>query len=269
MKTIAMLAAASVLAIVGCAKKEEKAEQSSAVGSAPAAEAKAEDDVKMPSGFPKMTASYKGSYTMREGPGGKPQTMTLETQGWKKFRSEMPHWNEGKAASGLKIVMVMDDTQNRALTFVDGPDAPNLAVVMPFEDSVFKDFKNWGVEDGKTPTKIGSDVVAGVKCDIWQSAESADGGAPDQACISKDGIFLWAKDAGATEPDVIATSIDKGSISEARFAVPKGAEIVDMGPCMKLAQEAMAATQAGKTPDMAKMQECQAIGQKVSAVMGG
>lgn len=269
MKRLVLLVAASVIAVAACAKKEDKAAKPAGADSAAVESEKPETDVKMPAGFPKMTASYKGTYTMREGVGGKPQTMTMEIAGWKKLRSEMPHFNETRAAAGQKLVMVLDDVQNRSVAFVDGPDAPNLAVVIPIGESIFNDIRQWGVESGKPPVKVGSDVVAGVKCDIWQSAEDDSGKPASRACVSRDGIFLWAKDDGAEEPQIIATSIDKGSISDARFAVPKGAEIVDMGPCMKLAQEAMAAAQAGKTPDMAKMQECQAIGQKVSAVMGG
>ena len=269
MKLYVVLAAASALAVVGCAKKEDGTGKSAGTETGPAAESKGDESVRMPAGFPKMTASYKGVYTMSEGPGGKPQTMTLEIAGWKKIRSEMPHFNEAKAAAGQKLVMVLDDAQNRSVAFVDGPEAPPIAVVIPIGESVFRDIRNWGMEGGKPPVKTGSDVVAGVKCDVWQSADDAADAAPDTACISKDGIFLWSKDSGASQPQIIATSIAKGSIPESRFAVPKGAEIVDMGPCMKLAQEAMAAAQSGKTPDMTKMQECQSIGQKVSAVMGG
>jgi hypothetical protein len=269
MKKFALLAAVSALAVAGCAKKDAKATKAADAAPAAVEETKSDDSVKMPAGFPKMTASYKGVYTVNEGLGGRSQSMAMEIAGWKKIRSEMPHFNPNKAAAGQKMVMVIDDKTSRALAYVEGPDAPKIAVVIPMGESVFKNISNWGLEDGAPPKKVGSDVVVGINCDIWESGDDGAGATPEQACVSKEGILLWTKKKGSEQPSVIATSIDKGSVSDSRFAVPADAEIVDMGPCMKLAQEAMAAAQAGKAPDMAKMQECQAIGQKVSAVMGG
>lgn len=269
MRALALFAVASVLALAGCAKNDDKVPKTGGAEPVSADAANAVDQVSAPAGFPKMTASYAGVYTINEGPNGGPQTITMEISGWKKLRSEMPHFNQTRAAAGQKLVMILDETQNRSLAFVEGPDAPNIAVVMPVAESVFQDFRSWGAESGKAPKKIGSDTVAGVKCDIWEAAIGDDGSAPDHACIAAGGIFLWSKEAGAAEPAIVATSIDKGPIADSRFATPKDAEIVDMGPCMTLAQEAIVAAQAGKTPDLAKMQQCQAVGQKVSAVMGG
>ncbi|MBY0423941.1 MAG: hypothetical protein K2Q06_16680 [Parvularculaceae bacterium] len=263
---MAAVLAASALALAACGKKDEKAADPSAAAPA-TAEADKSADVKMPAGFPKMTANYKGVYTGEMD--GKARTMTLEVAGWKRVRMETAHFNEKRAAAGDQMVLVMDDKEKRMVAFVSGPNAPKIAVVTPGMDSFFNEFAKWGAEDGKPPKKIGQDSVAGLSCDIWEAAPSADGATPDRICVTRDGIFLWTKSGSSEKPEMVATSIDRGSIDSSRFAVPAGFEIVDMGPCMKMGAEMSAAAQRGEKPDLSKLQECQAIGQKAAAVMGG
>jgi hypothetical protein len=118
------------------------------------------------------------------------------------------------------------------------------------------------------PKKVGSETIAGLKCDIWET-DAEEGEAAGQACITRDGILLKAGDKGAAMPDIVAVSVDKGARPAASFAVPADFEIVDMGPCQKLMQEAMTAAQSGKVPDMAAMQQCQDIGKKAAEIFGG
>lgn len=264
MRAIALIVVASAAALGGCAKKDEKAAENA--GAAPAAESRApaQTEVKMPAGFPKMTASYRGEYTGEWN--GSERAMTMEVAGWKRLRMEMPHMNAAKAAKGDTMVMVMDDASKRWLMYVQGPDAPKAAMVMTTDETLLNEFQKWGAEDGAPPVKVGSDKVAGLSCDIWESA--GDGDAPKQACVTRDGIFLWAKDKGAEKPDIVATKVERGSIDASRFALPAGFEVIDMGPCIKMGQEMATAARKGERLDMSKMQACQAIGQKASAIMG-
>lgn len=264
MRTVFVLAAVSAVAVAGCAKKEEKSADAARPAVAAETSQKARPEASMPAGFPKMTANYRGEYTGSMD--GAIRKMTLEVAGWKRLRMEMPHMNPAKAAKGDMMVMVMDDASKRWLMYVQGPDAPKSAMVMPTNETLLDEFQKWGAEDGTPPTKVGSDKVAGLPCDIWENAN--DGGSPQQACITRDGIFLWAKTKGAETPDIIATKVDRGSVDASRFALPAGFEVIDMGPCMKMGQEMAAAAQRGERPDLSKMQACQAIGQKAAAIMG-
>jgi hypothetical protein len=275
MKIIALTALAAALALLACAKKQEPQSEappssaSAAPGETVAAPRPAEK-ADMPAGFPKMTASYTGVYEMRDDLTAEPRLATLEVAGWKRVRMEMPHFNAAKAAAGAKVAMVMDDSKRRMLMFASGPDAPQVAVVMPQEkeESIFHSLEQWGAEDGVPPSKVGSDKVAGIDCDIWESAPDGSGDAPEQACVTRDGVFLWSKTKGAEHANIIAKSIKRGPVDAGRFAVPAGFEVVEMGPCMRMGAEMAAAAQAGQQPDLAKMQECQALAAKVSALMG-
>ena len=261
-----LLVAVSALTVAACAKKEEEAAAGAGSSASPASSGVAEPDVKMPAGFPKMTAvSYRGEYTGEMA--GEQRTMTMEVAGWKRLRMEMPHFNAAKAGAGDRMVMVMDDARKRWVMFVEGEDAPKAAMVMPAQDSILSNIQLWGAEDGAPPKKVGSDTVAGLDCDVWESA-SESGLAGQQACITRDGIFLWSKQSGAEKPEMIATKIEKRSIDAGRFALPQGFEVIDMGPCMTMMKEMAAAAQVGKTPDMARMKTCQDLGEKASAIMG-
>ena len=65
-----------------------------------------------------------------------------------------------------------------------------------------------------------------------------------------------------------AKSIARGPQDPALFAPPTGYEVVDMGECMRIGAEMMEAMRSGKTPDMAKMEKCRALGEKMGAMMG-
>jgi hypothetical protein len=262
------LLAAAGLALGACGKKEKAAETAAQPDPAAAAETieAAKPDVELPAGFPKMTASYRAVYQAHMGDDG-PREMTMEVAGGRKLRFEMPHMAAEKAAAGARLVGVFDDAANRSLMYVEGPGAQNVAIVIPQEEDMFDMFLDWAAKDGATLRKAGSDEIAGLKCDIWEAPASEDETA-EQACMTRDGILLRSGDAGDETPDLLAVSVDKGPVDAARFAVPGGFEIVDMGPCQTMMQESMAAAQSGKMPDMAKMAECEAVGRKAAAVFG-
>lgn len=272
-RSVVLLYGAAMLALSACGKKEaapvadagsDSAASATSATSAPAPEPAKEAEI--PAGFPKMTAHYKAVYKAKMGELGE-REMTVEVAGEKKYRFEMPHFSAERAAAGDKIVGVFDDAQNRAVMFVEGKDARKLALVVPQEQNILESFLEWSSETGEPPKKIGSDNIAGLSCDLWQSAAS-DGETPGEACITRDGILLRAGDKGAT-PEIVAVSVDKGARPAASFKIPEGYELVDMAPCQKLMQDAMAAAQAGKTPDMAAMQKCQTIGMQAAEIFGG
>lgn len=270
-RKVILLAGVAVLTLAACGKKEQALETSPASDKAakPAEAAKpaaTEKAPELPAGFPKMTASYRAVYQANMDALGQKE-VTIEAAGAKKFRFEMPHFNAERAAAGAKIVGVFDDAADRSVMFVEGPDAKNIAVVVPQQDNPLRSFLNWASEDESLPKKTGSEKIAGLSCDIWE-APAGEGETPGQACITRDGIILKAGDAGAAAPEILAVKVDKGAIDAARFAVPVGFEIVDTRPCQEAATRAMADAQSGKAPDMALIAQCSAIGLKAAEVFG-
>lgn len=257
-----ILAAAAATAIAACGRSQvQTAETAPDVG---AAEVKpAEPEAILPANFPKMTASYRGEYAGEMD--GATRAMTMEVAGWKRLRMEMPHFVAARAEKGARMIMVMDDAKDRWLMYVEGEDAPKAALVMPAQQNILTSVKMWGAENGIAPKKVGGDKVAGLDCDIW---ESADESSAQQACITRDGVFLWAKQKGAETPDIVATKIEKRTIDAARFALPADYEVIDMEPCMTMAQGLAASAQAGKMPDMTQMQACESLGRKAASIMG-
>lgn len=270
MRKVLFLALGAAVALAACSKKPSDAaavDHSAAPAAASASETKSAE-LKMPDGFPKLKASYKGVYDIDMGERGGLKEATFEIASWKRLRMEMPHFDAARAAAGDRLVTVFDDANRRALVYVDGKDAPKAAIVTPTGEQLFDSLERWGAEDGAPPKKVGTDSLIGMSCDIWESASSADDGDPGQICLTRDGVILWVKNKGAETAQLRAKSIERGAIPAERFALPAGFEVVDTTPCMKLAQEMMAAAKAGKQPDMAKMKTCQDLGKKAAAIMG-
>jgi hypothetical protein len=259
MRIILILSAAALMS--ACTQKE--AATSSPSTNQAGAEAPLQDAAapNVPAGFPKMTASYAATYKSSSDSDG-PRDVSIEVDGAKRMRFSFLH-PSGAAAAG-----VFDDAKDRYLMFREGPDAPKVAVVMPFEANMFDMIQSWRDESEDQPKRIGADSIAGLSCDVWEVAAAAEGAAARQACITRDGILMRAGDAGA-EPEIVASSVDKGRIDPARFTVPSDFEIIDMGPCQAIMQGAMAGLQSGQQPDVAKMQECQTISMKAATVLGG
>jgi hypothetical protein len=261
--------AAAALAAVACSKKDGETAAPAAAANAPeGAPSVAEPTAaKPPAGFPKMTANYRAIYSARMD-GDQQQQVTIDAIGAKKFRFEMPHTNETRAAAGAKIIGIFDDAQRRAVMYVEGGDLPKIAMTLPLEQSLFQNFLNWAGADSSKLKKTGSESIAGLRCDVWESAEDSESTTTQQACITSDGIILVAGDKGAAEPEIIAIKVDKGKSPESRFAVPEGFEVVDMAPCQEAMRVAMADAQAGKQPDLAAMAKCQAIATKIGQAFG-
>lgn len=217
-------------------------------------------------GFPRQTASYVGEYQLTDGDGAV-STATFTVAGWRKLRFEMPHPEASRAAKGMKMVGVFDDANDRSLMYIIGPGATQTAMVMPQRDDFLADWTVWDDADGPPPRKVGGDRVAGLSCDVWEMAPVTADEPAQQACITSDGIFLRSGPAGGP-PDMVATSVRKGPVDAALFAVPAGFEVIDMGPCTEAMDQAMAAAQAGKQPDLAAMQKCQAIAAKAAGMFG-
>jgi hypothetical protein len=272
MKGMTAVLAAAALAAAGCGKKEtaaaDRAPAAADATASPAeaaAETAAEARVDLPPGFPKMTASYRAVYKADLGQAGV-KDVAIEANGARQFRFEMPHINAARAEAGARMIGVIDDAQKRAVIYVEGPDIQKVAMKLPQEKSLLESFLAWTNKDGATPAKVGSDRIAGLDCDVWESADGDD--APQQACITRDGIILRAGAKDAPTPEIEAVKVDKGRIPADRFGVPDGYEVVDMGPCQTAMQQAMADAQAGKEPDMTMMMKCQETGEKIGAVFG-
>jgi len=262
-----LIGAAALSLLAACGEKQSASDAAS-VDSAEAGVsedtiAPAEAARKMPAGFPKMTATYRAIYDISSKEEG-PKEATFEVDGARKLRFEMAHMSEAKAAKGLKLIGVFDDPNDRMLLYVDGPDAPKAALTLPQKEGFMDTFLKWGAAADKQPEKVGTDKIAGLSCDVWQTD---DDGGEHQACLTSDGILLRAGDAGE-EPTIVAREVKRGAISESRFAIPEGYEVVDMGPCQELMQKAAADAKAGKAPDMTAMMKCQAIGQKAAEIFG-
>lgn len=271
MTRMRILVVVAAIAAAGCGKKEQAAESAESSPTPPAAvattepEAAEEPAVELPKGFPKMTASYRAVYKADLDQAGVKE-VAIEANGSRQFRFEMPHMNASRAEAGVKMIGVIDDAQKHTVVYVEGPDSQKVAMKLPQEKSLLESFLEWTNKDGAAPTKVGSDKIAGLSCDIWESADEGD--APQQACITRDGIILRAGRKDAATPEIEAVEVDKGRISADHFAVPEGYEIVDMGPCQTAMKQAMADAQAGKQPDMTMMMQCQEIGAKIGSVFG-
>lgn len=264
MKTSAALACAAVLALGACAKHETKTD------AAPKAAAADEvsNAVPEPAGFPKMTAAYRGVYIIHDDAKGMKNAI-IENAAFRKMRIEFEHPAAEKAAAGLKLVIVFDRDAARTFAFASGPNAPKSALILATATPILSDLEHWGVENGKPPHKVGQDNVAGISCSIWETEPAAEDNGVEQACISNDGVFLWSREKGAAEPHIVATSIDRGPLPDADFAVPTGYETVDMSECVKLMRDFAASLRSGAKPDLAKMKQCQELSTRAAAIMGG
>jgi hypothetical protein len=219
-----------------------------------------------PAGFPKASAAYVGKYQMRFGDALRP--MTLYRDGGK-IRMEGPPPAPVKA-EGVTVATVMDQATKKLVTFRVGPNAPKAAMTMTLDKigdaaSLFE-----GDKDQPQAKAVGEDKVAGLSCRIWETPPATEGAPANQVCVTSDGIMLRMNKAGeAAKPTMIAEEIKRGPQDPALFVPPAEYEVVDYSHCTSMAAEAMAAAKAGQKPDMGKLQECTALGKKVSAIFGG
>jgi hypothetical protein len=265
----ALSLAMSVMAVSACGKKEGEIETIAPAGAdAPAAEtpdAKPASDL-LPPGFPKPTADFEGVYDM--GVAGRNVEVKIVGSGGRQ-RIEFPP-GEGAAgpASPWAQVMVSENNGEKMLMWPEGENAPKIAATMARSD-VSAMAVSFGVDTDAASRgkKTGEETIAGEKCAVWEMAvDEASGEAPGNVCVTKDGIVTRAISGGQTV--LLAKSIKRGPQDASLFAPPADYEVADMGECMRIGAEAMELARAGKMPDLAKMEKCRVLGEKMGAMFG-
>jgi hypothetical protein len=264
------LGACALLVLSACGKKDAEIETlEPAAASAPAVAAvdnaaTAED--LLPAGFPKPSADFEGAYDM--GVAGKTVAVKILGSGGRQ-RIEFPP-GEGAAgpASPWAQVMVSENNGEKMLMWPEGEGAPKIAATLARSD-VMSLAGSFGVDIDAAARgkKTGEDTIAGERCAVWEmAADETAGEAPGNVCVTRDGIVTRAISGGQTV--LLAKSITRGKQDPAKFAPPTDYEVADMGECMRIGAEAMELARAGKMPDMAKMQKCQILGEKLGAMFG-
>lgn len=218
--------------------------------------------------FPALGATpYAANYSLSAG-GDELRTMRMLRSGANQ-RIETTGMGEGKTA-----VILIDGVTGKMTQFQIGEGAPKAALLIdrdklgPFADAM-------DIEaDAKAnpPKHLGSDTVAGEKCETWEFVEPVEPGetAPAepsdarQACVTRDGILLRVQQPGSAQPELIATKVDKGPQDPSLFAVPDGYQIVDMSECTNALGAMLAAAQSGQKPDKAMMAKCQNMAKMMS-----
>lgn len=217
-----------------------------------------------PANFPKPAADYAGVYDFAAG--GQTMEVNIAASGVKQRLTFPPGSGIGGADASWSQAMVNENAGEKMLMWSEGEGAPAIASLMSRND-LGAMAGAFGVDAARQAgaTRTGTDNVAGVPCALFEFA-AGDGGTPGNACVTRDGIPLRVVSGGETV--MLAKSIDRGPQDPGLFAPPAGYEIVDMGECLRMGAEMMEAMRAGKTPDMAKMEKCRALGEKMGAVTG-
>lgn len=265
-----VLNAVALIAVAACGKKETT-ETASAVASPPEAAMAAADSPATPAGelwpetFMRPSVDYDGVYDM--GVSGETVEVRIIASGDDQRMAFPPGSGLGGAAGAWSQVVLNQNAGATIYMWPEGEDAPAIATTMSRGD-LGAAARAFGVDpaDEARAKKTGTDEVAGEKCAVWEIAAEAEGEAAGSACIARDGIPLRMTSGGQTVMQ--AKSIARGPQDPALFAPPAGYEIVDMGECMRMSAEMMEAVRAGKTPDMAKMEKCAALGEKMGAMYG-
>jgi hypothetical protein len=218
-----------------------------------------------PGAFPRPTAAYVAHYKIYDSEGGS-RDMTIYADAGR-VRAETAPPIKG---STMTMATILDPASKHMISFRTGPDAPKVAMTMS-PDKLGEAGKFFDPDQGRPgATVIGSDNVAGQSCRVWQIPSATEGGEAQVTCVTDDGIMLrTGKQSTPAKPMMEAVSVQRGGQDPALFAAPAGYEIVDYGPCLALTQDAMAAMKAGKKPDMVKMKQCQALGEKLGGMFKG
>lgn len=219
-----------------------------------------------PDGFPKPAADYAGVYEF--GAAGKTTEVNLAASGVKQRLAFPPGSGMGGARGQWSQIVVNENSGETMLMWPEGEGAPKIATKMSKNDfGAMAGALGVDAADQARAIKTGTDRIAGETCGVYEIAAGGDETAPGSACVTRDGILLRAISGGQTVMQ--AKSIERGAQDPAQFAPPEGYEIVDMGECMRIGAGMMEAMRAGKTPDMAKMEKCKALGEKMGAMYGG
>lgn len=265
---IRTLAMAAMLAVAACGKKDAEIETLAPTSAepVPAADDKPAPADLLPPGFPKPTADFEGVYDM--GVGGKTIEVRIIGAGGRQRIEFPPGAGAAGPASPWSQVMVSENNGEKMLMWPEGQGAPKIAAALARSD-VMNLAGAFGVdtEAAARGRRTGEDTIAGERCAVWEMApDAATGEAPGDVCVTKDGIVTRAITGGQTV--LLAKSIKRGRQDGAKFAPPADYEVADMGECMRIGAEAMELARAGKMPDLAKMQKCQALGEKLGAMFG-
>lgn len=249
MRTMLSALCLAAMALPGCGPSTPTAGSSTAplAGTAPAA-------------LPAPTASFKAEYKAYDD--GAERPVTHYAAGGQMRVEGPPPARLG--ATGI-IATIMDPVGGRTISFRVGPGAPKYAMVTSL-DTLGEASALFFVRDRASAHVVGADTVAGFACRIWQ-IDPVDDGAGRQMCVTDDGMTLRINPIGEpAKPTLLADSILKGAQDAALFAVPADYEVVDYSPCLTLASDAMEAAQAGRRPDMARVQQCEDLGKKISGI---
>lgn len=221
-----------------------------------AAKAETNDSV-WPEGMPKPTASYEGAYQMTAN--GETESITINSADGKQRMTFPAGSNLAGKKSKFARVAVIEPDAGSMLMWPEGKGAPKIAMTMNRADATNM-AAAFGVDDAArvTAKKTGADKVLGIDCAVYELKTI---GGSSTTCVTRDGMVLRSKDSSGSTME--ATSIKRGPQAASLFAPPTDYEVADMGECMRLAADMMAAARAGKQPDMAKMQKCQELGEKM------
>ncbi len=265
-----LIIACAAFAVAACGNREADIETldpvSAAAASQPESAAPAPAADLLPAGFPKPTADFVGVYDM--GVAGQTMEVTIAGSGGRQRISFPPGAGAAGPASPWSQVIMSENNGEKMLMWPEGEGAPKIAAMMTRADAAGLAFSA-GVDTDAAARgkKTGEDTVAGERCAIWQmAADEASGEAPGEVCVTKDGIVTRAISGGQTV--MLAKSIKRGAQDASLFAPPADYEVADMGECMRIGAEAMELARAGKMPDMAKMEKCRALGEKMGAMFG-
>jgi hypothetical protein len=259
---------ALVALAAGCGKQPADAaapEPKAAFEAAPAVETAAPAEDLWPEGFPKPVAEYAGVYDFNVGDTA--LEVKIAASGVTQRLAFPPGSGIGGARGAWSQIMINENAGEKMLMWPEGDGAPQIATLMSKSD-LGAMASAIGIDDAAQARakRTGADEVAGEKCAIWEIAAASDSDAAGSACVTRDGIPLRVVSGGKIV--MLAKSIARGPQDPALFAPPAGYEVFDMGECMRIGAEMMEAMRSGKTPDMAKMEKCRALGEKMGAMMG-
>ena len=260
----ALAALAAVAA--GCGKQPAAAPEPTTGGApATAVEAAAPAADLWPEGFPKPGADYAGVYDFNAGDTA--MEVKIAASGAAQRLAFPPGAGIGGARGAWSQIMINENAGEKMLMWPEGDGAPQIATLMSRSD-LGAMASAIGIDEAAQAraTRTGVDEIAGEKCAIFEIAAASDSDAAASVCVTRDGIPLRVVSGGQTV--MLAKSIARGPQDPALFAPPTGYEVVDMGECMRIGAEMMEAMRSGKTPDMAKMEKCRALGEKMGAMMG-
>jgi hypothetical protein len=194
----------AALALAACGKPEEKAPPPPAP----------------PAAFPNLfQTSYRAEATMTDSHGQTTEVVTIRDG--QKMRMEFSGGGARTIISNPEtgeVFVVMDQGGAPMAMRIAGLDMPDAAT-------------GWQNQYGGTAVRGGPCSAAGETGFEWATSDG------NTSCVTGDGIFLRAAEAGRTTWET--TSVQRGPQSAALFAPPAGVRIMDMSGMRGAAQEAL------------------------------